>query len=270
MNKSPAKAASRVERQGGALGAYLVDLDLSNPLDTATFEFIFDALLEFHVICLRGQQISPAQHLAFSRLFGELYVQTAIAGMAAHPEIIEVKGTSRLTEGWHSDSSHSPRPPRFSCLVARIVPDFGNDTMFANQHAAYEQLSPAMQAMLAPLRAVHRTTALTDPRYSKTGQIEEHTHPVIRTHPNTSRKALYVNSQYTRRFDGMSEEESSPLLEYLYRQSTQPHLTWRHRWRAGDVLIWDNASVQHLVVGDMPQASERLLHRTTTLGEIPF
>jgi taurine dioxygenase len=260
----------RVERQAGSLGAYVYGVDLSLHVDSATFGQLFQALLDHHVICVRDQRINPAQHLAFTRLFGEIYVQPAVAGMEGYPEIVEVRGTARLTESWHSDSTHSRRPPRLSLLVARSIPEYGNDTMFANQHAALEMLSPAMQQMLGALRAVHRTATVHDPRYTHTGKVEESVHPVVRTHPDTARKALYVNSQYTRRFDGMTEEESRPLLTYLYEQSTQPNLTWRHRWRPGDVLVWDNASVQHQVVGDRPQGIGRLLNRTTTLGEEPF
>lgn len=260
----------RVERQAGSLGAYVFGADLSRPVDPATFDRIFQALLDHHVICVRDQQIDPAQQLAFTRMFGEIYVQPAVAGMTGYPEIVEVKGTARLTESWHSDSTHSRRPPRLSMLVARSIPEFGNDTMFANQHAALETLSPAMQQMLGTLRAVHRTATVHDPRYTHTGKVEESVHPVVRTHPNTARKALYVNGQYTRRFDGMTEEESQPLLKFLYEHCVQPNMTWRHRWRLGDVLVWDNASVQHLVVGDRPQECGRLLNRTTTLGEEPF
>jgi taurine dioxygenase len=270
MNDTKEKSRVRVERQAGALGAYIYDVDLSEIVSPMDFRLIFDALLDHHVICARDQRISPAQHLALTRMLGDIYVQPSVAGMEGFPEIVEVKGTSRLTESWHSDSTHSVRPPRLSILVARRLPEFGNDTMFANQHMAYETLSSAMRHMLDPLRAVHRTADVTDPRYSMTGKVEESTHPVVRSHPNTSRKALYVNSQYTRRFDGMSSEESQPLLQFLYKHSTQPHLTWRHRWRQGDVLIWDNASVQHLVVGDLTQDSNRVLNRTTTLGEEPF
>lgn len=250
-----------IERQGAAIGAYLHNVDLSKPLDAAVFEVISKALLDYQVICLRNQHITPEQHLAFTRLFGE--IQPVTSGMQDYPEITEIKDHSLVAELWHTDTTHAACPPRIQVLAARLVPEFGSDLMFADQLRAYELLSSAMQRMLASLRAVHRMTL-------KTGKVEENVHPVVRTHQATGRKALFVNRQYTRRFDGMTEEESQPLLEYLYRHGTQPFLTWRHYWRTGDVLIWDNASVQHLVVCDVPQESWRVLHRIITRGEVPF
>lgn len=250
-----------VKKQGAALGAYIYNVDLSKRLDAPTFELILRTLRDSHVVGLRNQNITPKQHLAFTEMFGEL--QPATAGMEHYPEITEIKGPSLVADRWHSDHSHAVRPPRIQVLVARTVPEFGNDLMFANQLMAYERLSPAMQRMLAPLRAVHRITM-------KTGEIEENVHPVVRTHPNTGRKALFVNRQYTRQLEGMKEEESLPLLDFLYRHGTQPHLTWRHYWREGDVLIWDNASVLHLVVCDVPQETSRVIHRTITRGEVPL
>jgi taurine dioxygenase len=250
-----------IERPGAAVGAFIHGIDLSQPLDEPRFDFIKSALLEYHAVCVRNQRISPEQHIALTRRFGEVVISGR--GMREYPEIGEVGGPAIAVERWHSDATYALRPLALALMVARSVPKFGEDLILANQHTAYDLLSPALQRMLAPLRAIHRNVL-------KSGEGEQNTHPVIRTHPVTARPALYVNSQYTQRFEGMSEEESAPLLEYLCRHCTQPRLTWRHYWQEGDVLLWDNSNIQHYVVRDALNSPRRIFHRTSTVGDAPF
>lgn len=263
----------RVEPAAGSLGAYVFGIDLSRPMDAGQMKQLRDLLLTYHVVCFREQDLTPAQHVSFTRSLGDFYIHPVVKGLEGHPEIVEVFGAARQTEAWHQDASHSEQPPRLSILAARRLPPFGNDTQFSNQHKAYDALSDGLKSMLANVRAVHTTGEPTKralDQASGNGPVfEEASHPVIRTHPETGKKALYVNAMYTRRFDGMTVEESRGLLEFLYLHCGRSDFTFRHRWQSGDVLIWDNASVQHAVVGDMPEGTDRYLHRTTTAGKIP-
>jgi taurine dioxygenase len=261
MPERTAEPDVTIERPGSALGAFIYGIDLSKPLDKTGFDIIQTALLEHHAVCLRNQSISPEQHIALTRRFGEVLMTGR--GMRDYPEIGEVGGgPSIAVERWHSDSTYAARPLALALMVARSIPQFGEDLILANQHTAYDLLSPAMQRLLAPLRAIHRFV-------TRSGAVEESLHPVIRTHPVTARKMLYVNSQYTQRFEGMTEEESRPLLDYLCQHCTQPRLTWRHYWRDGDVLVWDNSNVQHFVVRDRLESPPRIFHRTSTAGDVP-
>ena len=172
-----------------------------------------------------------------------------------------------LTQLWHSDFSYARRPPKLSILVARTLPPVGGDTMFANQYAAYDSLSEGMKRLLTGLRAVNQGTALA----LESGLSEEDvmwTHPVVRNHPETGRKSLFVNADYTKRFEDMTEAESAPLLRYLYEQGSRAEFTYRHRWQEGDVLMWDNRAVLHAVIGDVGGA-ERSLHRVAVAGDEP-
>ena len=249
-----------IERQGAALGAYIHGIDLSEQLDDAGLEVILSALRDHHVVCLRNQTITPENHIALTRLLGEPLVTDR--GLLEYPAVTEIGGPVITVQRWHSDNTYERNPLALALMVARTIPPFGDDLIFANQHTAYDLLSPAMRNMLAGLRAVHRVVM-------KSGEIAENVHPVVISHPLTGRKALYVNSQYTARFEGMTEEESRPLLDYLCRHCTQPRLTWRHYWLDGDVLIWDNRNVQHYVVKDVFDSASRTYHRTSTIGDVP-
>jgi taurine dioxygenase len=258
----------KVERQAGAVGAYVTGVDLSKPVGSEIFEVFHDAFLEHHVICFRDQDITPTQQLDFAALWGPIFHHPYVPSIEGYPGIMEVSDPQPITVAWHSDTSHSKAPPRMSLLLARRVPEFGGDTMFASQHAAYEGLSPAMQRMLDGLRAAHEGTALADEAGVPRAEVES-LHPVVRRHPETGRPALYVNRDYTKRFEGMTEEESRPLLEFLYTQCCRNEYTWRHHWRPGDLLLWDNASVQHAVVADVAPG-KRSLHRVTIEGVPPI
>jgi taurine dioxygenase len=256
-------------RQAGALGAYVGGVDLSEPLDDASFEALRALFREHHVICFRDQgHLSPDQQLAFAARWGPIFVHPYVPGIEGYPAIMEVYDPAPITVTWHSDTTHSKTPPRMSLLLARRVPVYGGDTMFANQHLAYEELSSGMKRLLEGLRAVHKGTELAAEEKGLTPREVTSLHPVVRRHPETGRAALYVNADYTKHFEDMSEEESRPLLEYLYAWASRAEYTWRHHWRVGDLLLWDNASVQHRVIDDVGKG-ERSLHRVTIEGDAP-
>jgi taurine dioxygenase len=214
------------------------------------------ALLDHQVIFFRDQHLTPEQHLAFGRRFGSLNVHEFVGAMADYPEIIEVRKEaedhgSNFGGAWHSDVTYLEQPALGSILYAREVPDFGGDTLFANMYLAYDGLSLGMKRMLDGMTAVHSarrpygprsdwfpTQRAMDIRRSNSAQAEVE-HPVIRTHPETGRKGLFV-STFTIRFSGMSEEESAPLLDHLYRHLVRPKFTCRFRWSANAIAFWDN------------------------------
>ena len=264
----------RVERPAGALGALVYGLNLSE-LTPAVSAQARELIIEHHVVSFRGQDLPPRKQQAFAESLGELYYHPAVNGLAEAPGLIEVFNTLRGLECFHQDSTHSTRPPRFSILAARILPPFGGDTLFANQLLAFEALSPRLQELLSGLRAVHKSGEIKKDaegfqNYSAYQSANEvAVHPVVRTHPDTGRKGLYVNAMYTKHFEGMTEEESAPLLSYIYQHVVHPHFTYRHRWQPGDVTVWDNASVQHAVIADMPEGAKRYMHRATTMDKDP-
>ena len=243
----------------GNIGAEVNGVRLGD-LNAATFEEIARALWAHQVLVFRGQDIDSEQHIAFGRRFGELHVHPAFSGVDGHPEILLIKNEGKaktITEVWHSDVSCDERPPSISVLRAIEVPSSGGDTMWASQYAALQSLSEGMRQMLEPLRAVHRKFDL------------EATHPVLRTHPQTGRKALYVNQGFTERFENMTTEESRPLLDYLVGAGSRPELTMRHRWQPADVVMWDNRCVMHYAVHDYGDAP-REMQRVTVRGEQPI
>jgi taurine dioxygenase len=278
----------KITRLAGSLGASVEGLDLAQPLDDATMEQLRAAFLTHLVLVFPGQgHITQAEHVAFSRLWGPVQVMPG-RHLPGHPELIEIAqrhGTpvgignpqalahesARLarTDIWHSDQSYEPHPAIGSLLLAREIPSAGGDTMFANQYAAYETLSPGMQRMLRGLRAIHsgegyyRITGLDPADAPVTPQ------PVVRTHPETGRLALFVNRIWTTHFEDMTVEESRQLLEYLYAHAVEPCFTFRHRWQLGDLLMWDNRCVQHYAVHDYGDET-RVMHRATVLGDKPY
>jgi taurine dioxygenase len=258
----------RVERQAGALGAVVTGVDLATDVDGPAFSALHDALLEHLVICIRGQEhLTPEQQIAFSARWGRLEPHPYVPPIEGYPEIIKIYDPNPVTVTWHADFTYAKRPPAISLLLARVIPPVGGDTMFSNGYLAYENLSPGLRATLDGLRAVHYATDLAIEKGLPDDEIVN-SHPVARTHPETGRRALFVNGNYTRHFEGWSEEDSAPLLEHLYRQFARFEYTWRHHWRTGDLVIWDNRCAQHAVVGDT-YGQERALHRTTIAGDTP-
>ncbi len=264
----------------GALGAEISGVDLSRPLDDATLGALRRAWLEHLVIFFRDQDLSPAQFLAFARRFGEVIEYPFVKGLDDYPEIIPVLKLEheRVNFGgvWHSDTAYLDVPPMASMLIAREIPPFGGDTLFANMYLAYETLSDGMKRLLEPLAAVNASAKADVTRTRedrmKDGAREKKdylaTHTVVRVHPETGRRALYVNVAHTIRFDGMTEEESAPLLDYLFRHQIRPEFTCRFRWRPGSIAFWDNRCTQHNPINDY-HGHRRLLHRVTLAGDPP-
>ncbi len=266
----------------GALGAEITGVDLGRELSSETVAAIRRAWLEHLVIFVRDQPLPPARFLAFARCFGEPIEYPFVKGLPDYPEIIPVLKleSEKVNFGgvWHSDTTYLDVPPMASMLVAREVPPAGGDTLFANMYLAYETLSDGMQRLLAPLRAVASSSKADASRTredrlkdsARTDAREEYvaTHPVVRVHPETGRRALYVNVAHTVRFEGMTVEESAPILGYLFEHLTRPELTCRFRWQPGSLAFWDNRCAQHNAINDY-HGHRRSMHRITLAGDKP-
>ncbi|HVW79492.1 MAG TPA: TauD/TfdA family dioxygenase [Mycobacteriales bacterium] len=265
----------------GALGAEISGVDLSDDLDDEVIAEIRSAWLAHLVVFFRDQPISDDQFVGFAKRFGPIGAYPLVPGIPGHPEIIAVLKEPHETVNfggiWHSDTTYLERPPMATMLLAREIPPYGGDTLFANQYDAYEALSPKLQEVLEGLTAVN-SSARADVSKTREDRIRgldgvepqdfESRHPVVRTHPETGRKALYVNIAHTARFDGMTEAESEPLLRYLYAHQVKPEFTCRFAWRVGSLAMWDNRCAQHNPVNDY-HGHRRLLHRITLEGDIP-
>jgi alpha-ketoglutarate-dependent taurine dioxygenase len=270
------------------VGAEVIGVDISQPLPDDVFKTIDDAYNHYSVLVLRGQKLTPEQQIAFSRLFGELEVsprtQFALSG---HPEILVLSniiidgkpiGNADAGRTWHTDMSYTKTPPRGSLLYAREIPiENGRargDTVFASAAAAYETLSPEMKKKLAGLRAIHRAGAKKYAPGSKLADavkdMPDVAHPVIRTHAVTGRKAIYVREGECVGICGMPDEESLPLIRELGELVTRPEFCYRHNWRVGDLLMWDNSMTQHLAISDYQLPLRRLMHRVTVNGPVPI
>ncbi|RVT98800.1 taurine dioxygenase [Rhodovarius crocodyli] len=271
-----------IRKLGGAIGAEILDVTLSGDMPQAEVDAIRAAWLEHGVVFFRDQDLPPAQFAAVARRFGQAVEYPFVKGIEGFPEIIEVKKLphEKVNFGgvWHTDTAYLDQPPMATMLVAREVPEAGGDTLFASLRHAWEGLSPAMQAVLRPLRA-HNTSAKADVSKTREDRLKDSgreearksydaLHPVARTHPETGRTALYVNAGHTARFEGMTEEESTPLLDYLYRHSVRPEYTCRFRWAPGSVALWDNRCCLHYPLNDY-HGHLRLMHRITLAGDTP-
>jgi alpha-ketoglutarate-dependent taurine dioxygenase len=272
----------KVRRIAGALGAELEGVDLAKPLGDEQTAEIRRAWLDHLVLFFRDQPLTPDQLLVFARRMGTPIEYPFVKGIDGFPEIIEVKKLEheRINFGgiWHSDTAYLTEPPMASMLLAREVPPVGGDTLFANMYLAYDSLSNGMKRLLADLRAVNSSaradvTRTREDRVKTGGREAARTeyvaeHPVVRTHPETDRKALYVNIAHTARFVDMTEEESAPLLSYLYQHQVRPEHTCRFVWRPGSLALWDNRCVQHNPINDY-HGYRRLMHRITLAGDTP-
>lgn len=288
-----------VEPVAGALGAEVRGIDLAQPLSDEILSDLRQAFVDYLVLFFHNQRLTPDRHKALGRSFGELYAYpdykpgaARIAAIEGQPEIIELRkepdDSANIGHRWHSDLSFEATPPLGSILYALEVPHYGGDTLFANQYLAYDSLSDGMKAMLDGLTAVHddmhviipnldpaqllssgidaRRIASSNADNSRALTVSRH--PVIRTHPETRRKALYVNLSYTRRFSDMTVEESRPLLEFLFMHSARPDFTCRFRWRRHSVAFWDNRCTLHFALNDY-QGQRRVMHRVTIKGDRP-
>ena len=272
-----------------ACGAIIDGVDLSGVLSNRVVADIRQALHDHLVIFFRNQDLSREEHKAFGRRFGTLNVHPQYLGLETDPEILPVLKEADVPANiggvWHSDVSNLPEPPMGSILYGHDVPPVGGDTMFANQYLAFESLSSGMRALMEGMKAVHSSRALTDTDSVRAQNATRSTklredldpvadridsvHPVVRTHPETGRKALFVNRAFTVRFDGMTEEESAPLLDVLYQHSARPEFTCRFRWEPGSLAFWDNRCVMHYALNDYP-GHRRYMERVTVNGDRPF
>jgi len=264
----------------GALGAEITGVDLSKTLPEDLLRQIRAAFLEHLVIFFRGQKLEPRQQLAFAARFGEPTEYPQLKGLPECPLVTPVVKLEheRVNFGgvWHSDTAYLERPPMASMLYAIEVPPRGGDTLFANQYLAYETLSEGLKSALRGLTGVNTSTkaAASKTREDRLKEARAELkvlvgeHPVVRTHPETGRQALYVNVGHTERFKGWSEEESRPLLEYLFAHQVKPELTCRFRWEKGSLALWDNRCTQHNPVNDY-HGYRRVMHRVTLAGDVP-
>jgi taurine dioxygenase len=266
------------------VGAEICGIDLAQPLSDQTYREIRTALTEHGVIFFRDQGITPAQHAAFAQHFGEYDVDpTASLGSApGYPMICEVRKEAEETRNiggnWHTDHCFDPDPPLGSILLARELPEYGGDTMFASMYAAYDALSDGLKKTLEGLNAVHAKTRAfvglpTERQVSATEHADiqtkfatrEAVHPVVPRHPETGRRLLFVNPTYTTRFEGWTEKESEPLLKFLFQHASRPEFTYRFQWREGSIAFWDNRAVWHYALNDY-HGSRRLMHRIALKG----
>jgi len=277
---------SRIEVRpiAGACGAEIDGVRIGDDLDDAVVGEIREALNRHCVIFFRGQEFDAEQHKQFARRFGEIFVHPNYRGMQADDEVVMVRrepGDKHIVgEEWHADTTMVEAPPMGAILYALDVPPYGGDTCFANQYLAYDSLSVGMKRMLARLRAVHSDRMVAGPQAGRNAhrstKVREDTewretvgsHPVVRTHPETGKKLLFVNHSYTVGFEGMTEAESRPLLDYLLEQGHRPEFTCRFRWEKGSVAFWDNRSVKHLAVHDAGP-HRRLMRRVQIAGDRP-
>jgi taurine dioxygenase len=275
----------------GALGAEIAGVDLAR-LDDATFADIKAAWLEHLVVFFRNQRITPEQQIAFARRFGEIHYHPFMRGMDEYPDILEIikeeSDTKAFGEVWHTDQMFNPKPAMATILYAKETPDAGGDTMFANMYLAYETLSEPMKALLASVKTwnvgdrkrLGRTSeiAAREGRYAGNQKmaakvrdpgdlVTEAEHPLVRTHPETGRKALYI-SNHTQTLAGFKDAEARPIIDFLRAHAVEPELTCRFRWEVGSLAIWDNRCTQHRALNDYP-GKRRRMHRITIAGDAP-
>lgn len=273
-----------------ALGAEVIGLDLNQPLSAADFQRLHRAHLDHHVVVFRDQRITPAQQIDFSRRFGPLQIHVLHQfQLPGHPEILIVSnvvedgkliGLGDAGHFWHSDLSYKEKPSLGSLLHARELPEEGGDTLFANMHTAWDALPADLQRRVEGLQAEHTYLA----RYAELqarspwrpnlspeqiAQVKPVLQPVVRTHPETGRKALFVSEHFTTRIAGLPEDESRALLDELFAHSVKPAHVYRHPWQPNDLVFWDNRSLLHLAAGT-PDHLRRVMYRTTIEGDTPF
>jgi len=271
-----------VQPIAGALGAEVHGVDVAQDLDDATVGEIRQALLDHGVIFFRDQKLDIERHKVFTRRFGEIFIHPNYNGVSADPEIVDVRrepGDKRIVgEDWHTDTTMVAEPPMAAILYAIEVPPYGGDTLFANQYLAYETLSDGLKRTLEGMRAVHTDRMVAGPQAGlnklRSTKVREDAnwretisvHPVVRTHPETGRKLLFVNRSYTVGFEGWTEAESKPLLEYLLEHGHRPEFTCRFRWQSGSIAFWDNRCTKHLAVHDAGPF-RRIMRRTQVVGD---
>ena len=270
-----------VRQSAPALGAEIHGVDLARGLSDEQFVEVRDAFHRYGVIFFRDQDITPEQHIAFAERWGAININRFFASVDGYPMIAEVRKEphqeTNIGGSWHTDHSYDTAPALGSILYALEVPPLGGDTLFAGMYAAYDALSDGMKAMLAGLRAEHSSChVFGEDSYHDDADIEGRTgnpelatqdavHPVVLRHPDTGRKALYVNPGFTLRFEGWTDEESKPLLDYLYEHAVRPEFVCRFQWAPGSIAFWDNRATWHYAANDYG-GERRLMHRITVEG----
>ena len=266
----------------GALGAEISGVDVAKDLDDAVIGEIRQALLDHGVIFFRDQTFDREQHKAFTRRFGKIFIHPNYNGVSADPEIVDITrepGDKKIVgEDWHTDTTMVKEPPMGAILYGIEVPPYGGDTLFANQYMAYETLSDGLKKTLEGMRAIHTDRMVAGPAAGMNAQrstkVREDAdwretisvHPVVRTHPETGRKLLFVNKSYTVGFEGWTEAESRPLLDYLMEHGNRPEFTCRFRWQNGSIAFWDNRCTKHLAIHDAGPY-RRIMRRTQVAGD---
>jgi taurine dioxygenase len=282
----------KVNRIGKAMGAEIVGVDLKKLTDQE-FQEIKRAFLDNHVIAIRDQKLSPGDLVAFSRRLGELEDQlNAQYTLADFPDVLILSNDMKdgkpvgLIDGgdyWHSDSSHREKPSTATILYSLKNPQEGGDTEFANMYLAYETLPEEMKRRIAGLKAVHAVSKMKNKRviisqrrpdwkdhYERQKSIADQVWPMVRTHPETGRKALYISPRFTVGIEGMKEDDADEILDFLFEHQIRPEFVYRHRWKDGDVVIWDNRCVIHRGAGGYTYPDVRTMHRTVIAGEAPY
>ena len=270
-----------IQAFASALGAVIHGVDLARPLPSAGVDAIRQALADFGVVFFRDQRLTPAQHLEFARCFGAINVNRFFKTVEGYPEIAEVRKEPdqqrNIGGNWHTDHSYDLAPAMGSILYAREVPPSGGDTLFASMYRAYDALSEGLKLTLDGLSALHSSrhvfgTSTYGLRGDLRGRVlnpesavQDAIHPVVIRHPGSGRKALYVNPGFTVRIDGWTDEESRPLLEYLYQHAVRPEFSCRFQWGPGSIAFWDNRCTWHYALNDYP-GQRRLMHRITIEG----
>lgn len=276
-----ADAPFEVRRIGRRLGAEIRGLDLRKGLDAKLFHALEAALIENKVIFLREQNLDTAQHVEISRWFGELEVHP-FRPEGDFPEIMVLDNNKDnpvlSTDVWHSDTTFRVKPTKYTILRSQILPETGGDTLWSDMEAAYMGLSPAFRTMIDGLKARHDFKNFrvlftkSDEDQKRLRRMEEMypnpLHPVVRTHPVTGRKCIYVNPQFTLQIDGLNEDESEAILDVLFAQTHTPEYQYRHRWSVGDIVFWDNQSTQHYAANDY-YPDRRRMERTAVVGDEP-
>jgi taurine dioxygenase len=266
----------------GAVGAEILGINLLNPVSDAQIAEIRKIWLQHSVVFFREQPLEPGAFQAFAQRFGEIIEYPFVKGLPDFPLIVPVLKLPHEKHNfggvWHTDTTYLQEPPMATMLIARELPPVGGDTLFASNYAAFEGLSPALQDTLRTLKGVNssakaavthsREDRLADSATDKGRSELNSEHPVVRTHPETGREALYVNPGHTVRFAGWTEEESAPLLNYLFEQQVKPEYTCRFVWRPGSIAFWDNRCALHNPINDY-HGHKRLLHRITLKGDKP-
>ena len=262
------------------LGAIITGVDLSKHLSNIEFKIIEKAFLKYHVLFFQNQkEISPEQHIAFGKRFGKLHSHPAAPTMEGYPEIFEIHAhkNSKIANGefWHSDVSCDKEPPLGTMLQIQILPESGGDTMFANMNLAYKKLSKPFKKFLNDLTAIHESEHIYRGRYSDRGvkdselQYPRAVHPIVRTHPVTKKKSLFINRTFTTKISELTEHESKQILELLFNHCEHLDFQIRYRWNLFDLVLWDNRCAMHRAIWDY-WPMERKGRRVTIKGDKPF